>query len=306
MTRIAPMITAVVLIVGCSPSATASPSDPPASSMWPASEAPSIASTPAPTPSGSPPPASSQEPIALPLGPDVIAEVVTTDLVMRTAPEVSPESTIYPGRLGPGDRVYLVDGPVSADGFEWYLGSPYEARVNKEADATSQVWVRFGWVAAADKTGEAWIIPIEADCLPDATVENLAELPFELRLACYGKEPISLEGNVTCADFGPPIPTPKPAWLTWDACHIVPSDAPPYDYLGGSQQFIPIHYPPEDERLTGALSITGHFDDQRSIQCRQFIPTPEGDVYSQDLHHRDQQLRCRASFVVDRAEPIEP
>lgn len=145
---------------------------------------------------------SSQAP-SLSLGPDVIAEVVTTDLVMRTAPEVSPQSIIYPGRLGPGDRLYLVDGPVSADGFDWYLGSPYQARVNEEADAASQVWVRFGWVAAADKTGEAWIVPIDADCPADATVETLADLPFEMRLACFGDEPMSLDGNVTCPDLGP-------------------------------------------------------------------------------------------------------
>lgn len=224
---------------------------------------------------------------------------------MRTAPEVSPQSIIYPGRLGVGDRVYLVDGPVSADGFDWYLGSPYQARVNEEADAASQVWVRFGWVAAADKTGEAWIVPIEADCPADATVETLADLPFEMRLACFGDEPMSLDGNVTCPDFGPPIPTPAPAWLTWDACYLVPPDAPPYNELGGQQQVIAIHYPPEAERLSGALSITGHFDDPRSTECMFFVPTPEGDAYSQDLYHRGQKLACRASLVVDRADPIE-
>jgi hypothetical protein len=213
---------------------------------------------------------------------------------MRTAPAVSPESIIYPGRLGPGDRLYLVEGPVPADGFDWYLGLPYEA----------PVMVRFGWVAAADKTGEAWIVPIEADCPPDPTVETLADLPFALRLACFGEEPISIDGNVTCPDFGYPIPAPEPGWLTWDACYLVPPGAPPYPQLGGPQQSIAIHYPPEAERLTGALSITGHFDDARSTECAFSIPTQEGDVYSQDLYHREQKLACRASFVVDRAEPI--
>lgn len=290
MTRFAPMIAAAVLIAACSPGASSS-------------EAPTVTSTPVSTTSAPTMAASGQEP-TLSLGPDVIAEVVTTDLVMRTAPAVSPESIIYPGRLGPGDRLYLVEGPVSADGFDWYLGSPYEALVNEEADATSQVWVRFGWVAAADKTGEAWIVPIEADCPSDATVEILSGLPFELRLACFGSGPISLDGEVTCPHLGLPTPAPQPDWLTWDACYLVPPGAPPYAPFGGPQQSIAIHYPPEAERLTGALSITGHFDDPRSTECKFFVPMQEGDIYSQDLFHRAQKLTCRASFVVDRAEPI--
>ena len=302
MTRFAPMLAVAVFLVACSPGASAPPSDPGAPSLRPSSEAGTVTPTPVRTASASPAPASSQGPTALSLGPDVIAEVTTTDLVMRTAPGVAPESIMYPGRLGPGDRMYLVDGPVSADGFEWYLGSPYQARVNEEADATSQVWVRFGWVAAADKTGEAWIVPIEGDCPADATVAILADLPFELRLACFGGEPIALDGNVTCAVSGAPVPTPGPAWLTWDACYLVPPDAPPYNQLGGPQQVMAIHYPPEAERLSGALSITGHFDDPRSSECMFFVPTQEGDMYTQGLYHRGQQLTCRASFVVDRVE----
>lgn len=301
MMRSATIITTALLLMACSPAASTSPSM--AASVRPSSESPAVASTPAATVSASPESATSQEPTGLSLGPDVIAEVVTTDLVMRTGPGVSPESMIYPGRLGPGDRLYLVDGPVSADGFDWYLGSPYEAQVNEEADGTSQLWVRFGWVAAADKTGDAWIVPIEADCPPDATIDTLADLPLELQLACFGEGPISLDGTVSCANLGPPIPTPEPAWLTWDACFVVPPDAPPYNPMGGPQRVVGIHYPPEAERLTGALRITGHFDDPRSAECKFFVPTPEGDVYSQDLYHREQQLRCRASFVVDRIGP---
>lgn len=302
MTRSATIFTTALFLVACSPAASTSPPGP-AASLVPSSEASAVASTPAATVSGSPEPATSQAPTGLSLGPNVIAEVVTTDLVMRTGPGVSSESTIYPGRLGPGDRLFLVDGPVSADGFDWYLGSPYEAQVNEKADATSQVWVRFGWVAAADKTGEAWILPIDVECPADVTVATLADLPLELRLACFGRGPISLDGNVTCADFGAPIPTPGPAWLTWDACFIVPRDAGPYNQLGGPQPVIAIHYPPGTDRLSGALRLTGHFDDPRSSECVFYVPTAEGDVHSQDLYHREQQLRCRASFVVDRVGP---
>ena len=234
------------------------------------------------------------------LGPDVIAEVVTSDLVMRTAPAVTPESIVYPGRLGPGDRLYLVEGPVPADGYDWYLASPYEARVNRESDASSTEWVRFGWVAAADKTGEAWIVPIEPECPTEATVDTLHDLEPALRLACFGDASVSLEGTVTCPNLGPPIPMPAPDWLTWDACYINPSDAPPYDpFQAGSRLGIPIHYPPDAERATGSLVVIGHFDDPQATQCLMYIPILESDVYGQELQHRATQLGCRASLVVD-------
>jgi hypothetical protein len=240
----------------------------------------------------------------LSLGPDIIAEVVTSDLVMRTAPGIVPESIVYPGRLGPGDRLYLVKGPVPADGYDWYLAAPYEARVNEEGDASSTVWIRFGWVAAADKTGESWIMPIEPECPTQATVDTLHELNAVLRLACFGDVPVSLEGTVSCQDLGPPIPVPTPDWLTWDACYINPSDASPYDpFEAGSRLGIPIHYPPDAERATGPLAITGHFDDPRATQCLMFIPTEESGVYGQELQHQATQLGCRASLVVDSAAP---
>ena len=257
--------------------------------------------------SGSPPTASgtarpSQEP-TLALGPDVIAEVVTSDLVMRTAPAIAPESIVYPGRLGPGDRLYLTEGPVTADGYDWYLGLPYEAQVNQQ-DATSTEWVRFGWVAAADKTGESWIAPVEPECPTEATVATLHDLDAVLRLACFGDATVSLEGEVACPEFGPPIPTPAPEWLTWGSCHLNPSGAPPYDpFDGETAQGIAIHYPPGADRVIGSLSITGHFDDARATECQFFVPVPEEDVYSQGLYHQETQLGCRASLVVDSAVP---
>jgi hypothetical protein len=294
---------AVLLLGGCTPAGTASPSIP--STAWSpsASVVPSATPTPVGSASASVAARPSGEP-TLSLGPDVIAEVVTSDLVMRTAPAIVPESIVYPGRLGPGDRLYLVKGPVLADGYDWYLAAPYAARVNEEGDPSSTVWVRFGWVAAADKTGEPWIMPIEPACPTEATVDRLHGLHAVLRLACFSDGTVNLEGIVTCHDLGHPIPLSTPDWLTWDACYINPSDAGPYDpFKAGSGLGIPIHYPPDAERVTGSLAITGHFDDPRATQCLTFIPIEESDVYGQELQHQATQLGCRASLVVDSAAP---
>ena len=145
-------------------------------------------------------------------------------------------------------------------------------------------------------------MPVRPECPPHVDVETLAGLPSVLRLACFGDAPITLEGDVTCHDQGSPTPAAEPPWMTWDGCYVNPPGAPPYDPLDrGSRLGIPIHYPPDAERLTGELIITGHFDDPRASECQFFVPTEEGDAYGQDLYHREQQLGCRASFVVASA-----
>ena len=267
-------------VVGCS---TSAPSADPSQTPLPTSLS-SAPATPAPTPE-------------LALGPGAVAEVVTDDLVMRTGPAIAPESEIYPGRLGPGDRLYLVDGPVEADGYDWYLADPYQTT------ASGDHWLRFGWVAAADTNGEAWIVPIAPTCPAEASIASLNQLPRALRLACFGDQLISIEGDVACLALET-IPTPTPAWLTWDGCYLIPPGAPPDDLSGpGPHLGIWIHYPPGAERLTGSLRVAAHLDDDRAAECMLHVPVEKDDPYTQDLVHREQQLACRASLVVDDAVP---
>jgi hypothetical protein len=92
--------------------------------------------------------------------------------------------------------------------------------------------------------------------------------------------------------------------MTWDSCYLNPHGAPPYDpFDGTTARGLAIHYPPNAERLSGYARITAHFDDPRAAECRMPIPVPEDDKYTQDLEHRAQQLRCRASLVVTEAAP---
>ena len=239
-------------------------------------------------------PTATPEPLGL--GPDVVAEVVTTDLVMRTGPAVSEQSVIYPGRLAPGDRLFLVDGPVRADGYDWFLADPYDVATVPDK------WLSFGWVAAADKNGEPWIEPIQPDCPTTATFESLAQLPSVLRERCFGGVTISLDGEVACPDLGPPIPTPSPDWLTWKACILSPPGSPSFDPIGPwPPDSLAIGFQPMAERPTGHLSLRLHVGDPRWTECRLPIPTPEGDIYIQDLSDREMQLRCRMVLMVDAA-----
>jgi hypothetical protein len=97
-----------------------------------------------------------------------IAQVATTDLVVRSAPGVGADSEIHDWQLDARTLLYVFDGPVIADGYDWYqvmpsnvdyLPSPYGV----------------GWVATTSKEGEPWIGPAHPDC-PAPTLESVAAL----------------------------------------------------------------------------------------------------------------------------------
>jgi hypothetical protein len=52
--------------------------------------------------------------------------VVTTDLVVRSEPGTHDGSRILPTRLNGPTLLYVVDGPVQADGYDWYLVQPFD------------------------------------------------------------------------------------------------------------------------------------------------------------------------------------
>ena len=87
---------------------------------------------------------------SVPIPPDTYARVVTDDLRVRSNPGVSDDSTKLEPLLQDGVQVVVLDGPVQASGYDWYLVQP--TITSDTADPYP-----FGWVAAADKDGEPWI-----------------------------------------------------------------------------------------------------------------------------------------------------
>lgn len=109
----------------------------------PIAEATPAASPPATiAPSASP---SQQLPRPAGFAPDTIVEIVVPDLRVRTAPTVDNAiSAKLEPLLGTGTRLEIIEGPVLADDYEWYL-------------VQAIGWPHRGWVAAADHDGEPWI-----------------------------------------------------------------------------------------------------------------------------------------------------
>ena len=191
MRRLVRCLIAAILVIGCSA---------PAASTLPTSQSPTV-TTPAQTsstPVVSIPPASVAPSIAASgLGPDTVAEVVTDDLRVRTAPTADDTSVVLEPLLQPGEKLFVVDGPVEADGYPWYQILIFDEQLTMPGEALDEKVIEHGWVAGADTNGEVWLEAARPSC-PAAPedVADLASIEGETALACFGDEPITINARV--------------------------------------------------------------------------------------------------------------
>ena len=112
-----------------------------------ATEAPTPVPTPVPVASATadPSPAATASPRPGTFAADTVVQIVVDGLRVRTAPTVDgATSAKLDPTLGPGTRLQIIDGPVTADDYDWYL-------------VQAIGWPHRGWVAAADHDGSPWI-----------------------------------------------------------------------------------------------------------------------------------------------------
>lgn len=253
----------------------------------------SFPASPSPTPSAEPTaPASASPSAATSSGPsptartgdlevDELAEVLVTDLVVRTAPGVDAgTSTILAERLANGDRVFVVDGPVDASGYTWYLVAPLS-----RPDDTSGP---FGWIAAASREGEAWVRPATPTCPSAADLASVLSLQPLERLVCFGGDSLTLTApQVPCGVADGPWSF-EPAWLAAPSGCGLSIDA---------SEAILFRVPPgvTDPGMAVPLTIRGHFDDPAASRCR---ITSSDDEYPAPTAE-EAVVRCRTEFVVE-------
>lgn len=239
--------------------------------------------------------ASPSEPEPTPVEPgglaaDHIAQVVTEDLVVRSAPEISEDSLIDPLAVPDGFLLFVIQGPVTADGYDWYQVAPFPPDLND----VQPDHPRFGWLAAAGRDGEQWIAPWSGTC-PEASVNGIRFVQGPVALACFGSSDLTLEGMVDTCESGGEIGA-SPAWLYESGCALVP-----YDYqeglIGGiyMREETDISAPREQG---AAIRVVGHFDDPAADGC---IVTNAG---SEPTPPELVVLRCRTEFVVTEVTPI--
>ena len=297
MTSWRPIVAFLVLLTSCTSVSVSQ--EPGASASLLATESPSLsaiptaASTPDPTP----------EPL---FAPDDIAMVVTNDLVLRSAPGTGPDSEIYRGLLNQPTLLFVVGGPISASGYEWFQVHPFSIA----NDDMSSTW-RLGWVAAAAKDGEPWIAPGAVECEDEPRIEMLIDMSAIARLACYGDRQLSFGASYE----GPTAIVPSaasPSWLTGFGYVLEPMGCV---FECGEATPPPVFSPflfahrrnsgvaPEDffgHQVHTDVHVTGHFDHRVSSTCR--AGPPPGESVGPPVE--ETILMCRTQFVVTDATGV--
>jgi hypothetical protein len=167
-----------------------------------------------------------------------------------------------------------------------------------------------GWVAAASKTGEAWVRPDAIACpAPGAvTVEDLAALtsPSLLHggLACFGRGTSTNGGNLRFTaelayDCTNPAPSAAPDWMT--------AGDRSFTFELGVRSFRAIPHalfiPPIecDTAPSGLFDVEGRFDDPDAATCTDL---GAGGPVASD--RRVAVYLCRTRFVVNYVYPVQP
>lgn len=259
------------------------------SSMTAASAVAPATATPSALPASPPPAAASgpasppaTEPVADDLALNSLLEVLVTDLVVRSEPGVDPPSTILASRMRAPDRAFVVDGPVPASGYDWYLVAPLD-----RADGTRGP---FGWVARASRDGETWVRSIESPCPTATDLAGVLGLQALERLACYGDESLTLTApQVSCGAGGGPWIW-EPAWLMeLGGCALA------LDTTGDDGLLMRV--PPGATGSGGSApaTVSGHFDDAAAVGCTVTSSDPAFPAPGTE----EAVVMCRTQFVVD-------
>lgn len=247
-------------------------------------EIPLSSSVAAASPSPPPPSTTPSESIGVK---DTIWRAVVTDLVVRSEPGVADPEAILPARLTDGDRLLVVDGPRTVDGYEWYQVLPLRPDGLRERP--------FGWVAAASRDGEAWLERETLACLDSRDLDGFLRLSPEERLACYGGRTISFragEDGGCGAAGGLPVGF-EPRWLRSESgCGF-----------GGEQPgdiWLSLRFPPgASQAYRPGDEVTGHFDDPAAETCVGTANYP-GVV---PPSRAEAVALCRTEFVVESVVP---
>lgn len=280
--------------------------------VQPSASLPALGDLESPLPSGSAEPRSSGV-VSGPgfgarLAPDTITEVVSGRLRIRSAPRVADDSIKHEPLLDVGDRLLVLDGPVVANDYEWYLvmawrpGNLYES------------WP-VGWVSRGDHDGSPWIQASTDPCPAGAITMGVVEsLHPQERVACFGDGPLRLRAYVSGeAGTVPCVPEPDtacvdgPAWLTgyggWFAQTDTEMETPS---IGGPQLAIDPGGPLSASALPSGrmVDLEGAFDHPAAADCRPGAAGPG----AQPIEAAAARLECRSRFVVTgvRSDPDYP
>lgn len=265
-------------------------------------------------PSGSPP--------ASALAPDTLARTTVEGISVRAEPTTAAQRLAV---LAGGERVYLVEGPVEADGYSWYRVAPGEDRFatdcNRPETASALACANeLGWAAAVTADGERWMEPVGPGCPSARDTEAYLALDAVERLACAGDAPWQLVAYLAPETGGRgcyPVWVVDPFWMDGSCNFFFPQ--PTESQLDADtrlQAFVPPQLGscnadgcPFDELKGSWVEITGHLGDPVAETCT-MVRNPSHPSFGEPSNPPAgpglTKFNCRLNFVVDAVQPTDP
>lgn len=251
-------------------------------------------------PDDTPAPAPSSGTTTSEVQPGAVVAAIADAIALREGASVDATRL---GRLANGSHSFVVDGPVPADGFDWFqltgMGIPPQSGCVGPIETdpyTCPIW--FGWAAGGSGPDDPWLEAVQIECpAPGPLDERWVQVQMEPMslLACFGSPSVTVIGwlpEILGDGLGGACPqyATESAFLC-DLGYTKLTISEEEDWTGrGLSVAVPPDGADEFEGLRGQwLEVTGHFDDPAAQGC------PEG-------HDRQ---RCRARFVVEFAIPTE-
>jgi hypothetical protein len=286
-----------------SPLASGLPSIPPSSAAPESAEPSPEPSTPSPNPS----PAGVSF-----LAPGTAVEVVAKELNLRKKPSTSAKRVSLLKRgdvvvISPLDNLNYGWGPIHANGFDWYPVIQVSTADGRLPHLPAHPVMPLdgapvaGWVAAGEGS-KAYIRALAPRCPAVVDLLDVAGLLPAERLACFGSNPIVLEGTYGCFGCGAlVVGTFEPAWIATPVELDFLSIDPSVVFGPIALRFAPDG--PDRPPVGSIIRVTVHLDDSRAATCS--IVDGEGSgalVVAPVTAH----AFCRERLVVDSYENLGP
>ena len=237
--------------------------------------------------------------------PGLLAKTVTSNLRIRSKPGVGDDSAKLEPLLEKGNRFMVLDGPVEADGYDWFLVAP------RAYDDDNRV-LPTGWVAAG-KDGEQWIKPLELDCPSVPTdVDDMKDLASDYQLSCFSGVEITFSARLEQTGYECSSPMPiEPAWFgrcpTEFSLSLVALNSF-HRFLGntwGPDLDLGIAAPPAaPPEMWPTVEVTGQFDHPAATTCEADTAEDTTELAA-EVHQARAVLACRNAFVVTSMRVIE-
>ena len=209
---------------------------------------------------------------------------------VRSQPRVSDDSFKEEPILPRGTALYVLDGPVTASGYDWY----------DVAQLTSRT-LPSGWVASTSRDGEAWMAAHTFDCPPvPVDFRSLAALPEGVGLACFPQLPIRVKARLLSCQCEIDGARYTPSWFQVNPTELLVepnvTHVPPRmgDWFG--LDLDPAGQHPEVLPVGQVVEVSGIFDHPAAAACARTEMDGE-PVPSQG---------CRLEFAVTRLVAIRP